>query len=104
VNIFAMDNNEFLKPLLDMMNKRMDGLESKIDTNTSTTNQVLAQAQETNGRMLSAEDAIKRLEIVKGSRPFTFSPNLIYMIAAGFVLLLAIIAVMLHINIGSLLK
>ena len=99
-----MDNNEFLKPLLDMMNKRMDGLESKIDVNTATTNQVLTQAQETNGRVTSAEQAIKRLEVVKGSKPLVFTPNLVYMIAAGFVLLLAIIAVTLHINIGNLIK
>ena len=93
--------NDFLKPLLEMMNKRMDTLEQKIDSNTQTTQQILEQAKYTNGRVTKTEKAIARLERVRGKR-FELPPNAIYLVALGFVILLIIIARLLHIDIKGL--
>lgn len=95
---------DFLQPLLEMMNKRMDTLEQKIDSNTQTTNQVLQQAKYTNGRVTKAEKAIVRLEKMGGKRVnLNLPPNIIYLLAIGFVILLIIIAKLLHADLGRLL-
>lgn len=100
---------DFLQPLLDLMQRnadrqseRMDAFEKKLDTNTSTTQQVLEQAKETNGRMTRAERAISRLETKKGKK-LELPPNVIYLIALGAVILLAVVATLLHINLSNLL-
>lgn len=100
----GMSNQEdFLKPLLDLMNRRMDGVEKNLQENTKITNQILDQARYTNGRVSKAESDITALQKQAG-RKFNFQPNLMYMIALGSVLLLVIIASLLNINIGGILK
>lgn len=98
------EKNDFLQPLLDMMNRRMDDFDKKIDANTATTNKVLEQVSGITNEVDGHDKAIKRLESVKGKKPLTLNPNVIYLIALGFVMLLAIIAGILHINVGGLLK
>lgn len=96
--------NDFLQPLLDMMAKRLDTLEQKIDANTVTTNQTLEQAKYTNGRVTRAEKAIAKLEQGRGKKlSLDFSPNVIYLVALGAVILLAIIATVLHVQLGGIL-
>lgn len=104
-----MPKNEFLQPLLDLMQRnadaqstRLDSLEAKVDANTAISQDALNQAKETNGRMTRAEKAIARLENKKGKK-LELPPNVIYLIALGAVILLAVIATLLHINLGSLL-
>lgn len=100
---------DFLQPLLDLMqrnasdqSKRMDSLEAKLDTNTTTTQKILDEAQYTNGRVTANEAAIKRLESASGKK-LNLPANVIYLIALGAVILLAVIATLLHINLGSIL-
>ena len=90
-----MKDDNFLQPLLDMMNRRMDTLEQKIDANTTTTNQVLDQAKYTNGR-------VTKLEQARGKR-LNITPNVVYLMALGAVILLAIIATVLHVQLGGIL-
>lgn len=106
----AMPKNDFLQPLLDMMNRRMDDLEKKIDANTKLTQQALNEIKYTNGRVDGQEKDIGKLKggLAKVERKsglkLEFNPRLMYVIAVGAVLLLAIIASLLHINIGGLFK
>lgn len=95
-------HDDFLQPLLDMMDRRMDTLEHKIDANTVTTNKTLEQARYTNGRVTKAEANIIELQKQSG-RKLNFNPNIIYLLAIAFVLLLAIVASILHIQIGGIL-
>lgn len=100
---------DFLQPLLDLMQrnaadqtKRMDSLETKLDSNTTTTQKILDEAKYTNGRVTDNEAAIKRLESASGKK-LNLPANVIYLIALGAVILLAVIATLLHINLGNLL-
>lgn len=111
---------DFLQTILDMMgkrmddlgnkidtnnvamNKRVDAIEDKIDTNTSVTQGILTEAKYTNGRVSRNEKSIVRLESKKGKK-LELPPNVIYLIALGAVILLAVIATLLHINLGNLL-
>jgi septal ring factor EnvC (AmiA/AmiB activator) len=104
----ANQKQDYLQPLLDLMqrnadqqSKRMDGLEKKIDANTTTTNQVLDQAKYTNGRVTKAEKRIRNLES-RGFKKLNINPNTLYMIALGCVIALYIIAKSLHIELGDL--
>lgn len=107
----AMKNQpDFLQPLLELMQrnaesqtKRLDSFESKMDANTVTTQQVLDEIRATNGRVTVNEAAIKRLETSKGKK-LEIPPNVIYLIALGAVILLAVVATLLHVNLGGLLK
>lgn len=100
---------DFLQPLLDLMqrnadaqSKRMDGFEAKLDANSVTTQKTLDEAQATNGRVTLVESAVKRLESAKGKK-LDLPANVIYLIALGAVILLAVVATLLHINLGNLL-
>lgn len=97
------ENQDFLQPLLDLMNKRMDTMENKIDANSATTEKVLEQARYTNGRVTKAEANITALQKQAG-RKLNLQPNLLYLIATGGIILLAIIAQLLHISLGGLIK
>jgi hypothetical protein len=96
----TMDNQEnFLKPLLDMMNQRMDGLSAqmtdsakKIDTNTALTNKVLAQANKTNGRVNGLEQREADAKNVKAAHKYNLSPNVIYLIAVAGVIIVIVVA------------
>lgn len=107
----AMKNQpDFLEPLLKLMQQnaeaqtgRMDKFEAKMDANTATTQKVLDEIRDTNGRVSETERAIKRLQTAKGKK-LALPPNVIYLIALGAVILLAVIATLLHVNIGGLLK
>lgn len=93
----------FLRPLLDMMNKRMDVIGNKIDANTLTTEKTLTQAQYTNGRVSKLEQKVADMQNSSAAKKVSLSPNVIYLIALGSVILLVIIAVLLKIPIGGLL-
>jgi hypothetical protein len=95
------EQENFLKPLLDMMNKRMDEISSKLDDNTAISQQALDEARSAHGKIETAEAAIRRLERTKG-RKLDLPPNVIYLIALGAVILLLVIATLLHINIGGI--
>ena len=97
------ENQDFLQPLLDLMNRRMDTMEKKIDANSETTEKVLEQARYTNGRVTKAEGAIKALQSQAG-RKLNLTPNVMYLIALGAIILLVIIASLLGIDLGGLLK
>lgn len=104
------DQNEFLKPLLDMMNGRMDRIESKIDTNTTLTQQALDEVRDANGRLDGHSGKIKNLQNemsklqTRGFKKIDLSPNVMYLIAVGAVILLAIVATLLHISLGGLFR
>jgi Flp pilus assembly protein TadB len=97
------EHDDFLKPLLDLMNRRMDTIETKVDANTNITAEVLEQARHTNGRVTKSEDDIKALQTQAGHK-FNLQPSLLYLIALGAVILLVVIASLLHINLGGILK
>lgn len=102
--------NDFLKPLLDMMNRRMDGLEKKIDNNTDLTQKSLDEISATNSTVAQHDSAIKTLQHAlqrterKSGKRIDLNPNVVYLIALGAVILLVIIASILHINLGGLFK
>lgn len=120
-NIKTMTKNDFLQQVLDMMDKRMDSLEhkiddnnvamnkrvdtieGKIDTNTQVTQDVRDTAKRTNGRVSLVEKAVKKLEGRSGKK-FNLEPNVIYFIALGTVILLTIIASMLKVDLRGLLR
>lgn len=63
-------NNDFLKPLLDLMQKnaerqdeRMDTIEAKIEKNTEVTNQIHTQTLKTNGRVNRHDEEIKEIKL-----------------------------------------
>lgn len=82
----------FLQPLLDLMNKRMDTIESKVDSNTTLTNQVLDQARRTNGRVTKLEKIGADKKNNKTASRFNLNPSIIYLIAIGAVIVLVIVA------------
>lgn len=98
------EKNDFLQPLLDMMSRRMDDLSNKIDANTATTTKVLEEVSGIKSEVDRHDGAIKRLEVGRGKKPLMLNPNVMYLIALGFVMLLAIIAAVLHVNVGGILK
>lgn len=86
----------------------MDELGSKIDANTIISQKALDEAHdaatkaaEVASRTHDNEAAIRSLERRHGKK-LNLPPNLIYLLALGTVLLLAIIAVLLHVNIGKI--
>lgn len=101
MNITAMPNKDFLEPLLDLMNKRMDSLEAKVDANTQVTTETLAQAKHTNSRVTKLEKRMAKVELTRG-RKLNIDPKLLYTLATALVLLLAIVAAKAGVNTGSL--
>jgi F420-0:gamma-glutamyl ligase len=107
---FSMsEQNEFLQPLLDLMNKnadalssRLDKVEKKIDDNTSTTNKILSQARYTNGRVTKLEKLNADKTAIKVAKRFNVDPKTVYIVAIGAVIVLAIVATLLHINLGGI--
>jgi len=95
--------NDYLQPLLDLMNKRMDSLEDKIDTNTETTNKILDQARYTNGRVTQAEKDIKVLQGKKGKK-LNIPTSILYLIALAAVIALIIVAKLLGVELGEILS
>lgn len=83
--------SEFLQPLLDMIDRRMDKLEAKVDANTVITNKTLVQAQYTNGRVTKLEGFAATKDAAKTAKKFNLPPNVIYILAVAAVLLLAIV-------------
>jgi hypothetical protein len=96
------DTENFLKPLLDLMNKRMDDLSTKVDSNTSLTEQTLTQTRYTNGRVTKLEKNMADMQNRKSAHKLNVAPNIVYLVAVGSVVLLIIIATLLHINLGSI--
>lgn len=85
------DQTEFLKPLLDMIDRRMTTLESKVDANTVITSKILVQAKYTNGRVTKLEGLTATKDAAKTAKKFSIPPNAIYVLAVAAVLLLGII-------------
>lgn len=109
--VMTQRQNDFLQQLLETMQRnsdrqeqRLDELTTKIDGNTATTNQILTQAQATNGQVLRHDQEIKDLQKKAGSKLSSVSPNVIYLVALGSVILLMVIATMLHVDIKGLFK
>ena len=103
--------NDFLQQLIETMqryqdrqDKRLDELNEKIDGNTQTTNQILVQAQRTNGRVNRHDTEIKELQKKSGSKLANINPNVIYLIALGAIILLMIIASILQVDLKGLFK
>lgn len=107
-NTMVKDN--FLQQVLDLMNKRMDGLEKKVDDNTSLTQQALTEVQATNGKVADQEKLLQTFKTAlgkverKSGKKIDLSPNVLYLIALGSIILLLIIASILHVDLGGLLK
>lgn len=64
----SMSNQDFLQPLLDLMQKnadrqdeRMDRLDAKLEANTTLTNKIHEQTKKTNGRVNKHDDQIADL-------------------------------------------
>lgn len=98
-----MAENDFLKELLDTFTQRMDRIEGKVDKNTDLTQQALSESRATNGAVGILEGRVKKLETKKGEK-LDLSPNVIYLIALGGVILLIIVASILGVNLGGLVK
>lgn len=98
----SVANKDFLQTIFDMMNRRMDDLDSAIKTNTSISQKALDEVQAISPMVKQHEKAIKALERKHGKK-IDLPPNVIYLIALGAVILLAVVATLLHINLGSLL-
>lgn len=97
------DTENFLKPLLEMMDKRMDSLDKKIEENTALTNQTLTQAKYTNGRVTRLEKKVADQQAAKIAKKFSLSPNVIYLIAVGAVVVLIIVATLIGAPVKGLL-
>jgi len=82
---------DFLQPLLDMIDRRMNKLEEKVDANTVITNKTLVQAKYTNGRVTKLEGLTATKDAAKTAKKFSIPPNAIYVLAVGAVLTLGII-------------
>lgn len=100
-----MAENDFLQQLIKMMDERLARVENKIDANTSLTQKALDTARHVDGRVDRAEKDIVALQKQAGKRPpIQLSPNVIYLIALGAVILLAVVAALLKVDLGGLLK
>ena len=96
--------NDFLKPLLDVMNDRMDRIEDKVDANTTLTQQTLTQAKYTNGRVTKLERQVAAEKAKKTAKKLNLpTPPVLYLIALGAVILLIIVATLLKVPLGGLL-
>lgn len=102
--------DEFLKPLLDLMqrnaerqDKQLDELTRKIDANTAISQQALEESKATNGRINAVEGRLRKVETKKGKK-LELNPNVIYLIALGAVILLIIVASLLKVDLGGLVK
>lgn len=105
-----MVKDNFLQQVLDLMNKRMDGLEKKIDDNTVVSQQALDEIKTTNGKVADQEKLLQTFKTALGKverragKKIDLSPNVLYLIALGSIILLLIIASILHVDLGGLLK
>lgn len=100
---------DYLQTLLDRMNKQSDDLSGEISKlrdevseNTKTTNQILDQAKYTNGKVMDLQKRTKALEKTRGRR-LNIDPKTVYILAIALMLLLAIIASKLNINLQGIL-
>ena len=106
----AMTKNDFLQPLLDLMqrnaqdqSKRMDEFDSKLTANTKLTQKALDELQTNHATLQEHTRAIKALERKKGKK-LDISPNVLYLVALASVILLLIIATILHVDLGRIFK
>lgn len=106
-DILMAEQNDFLKPLLDMMSGRMDRLEQKIDASTAMQSKILEHSEHVDDQIDEHGKTLETLTVElsrlqkQGYRKLDLSPNIMYLIAVGAVLLLAIVAALLHVNIGG---
>lgn len=105
----TMEKDNFLKPLLDLMNDNADKLSKRMDTQDanlldikSIANQALTQAKYTNGRVTKLEKQKADEKNKKVAKKFGVSPNLLYILALIVLVGLIIVATLVHAPIGGL--
>lgn len=83
---------------LDLLESGFAELKREVQANTKTTNEVLTQAKYTNGRVTKLE---KRMAKVEGQkwRKLNLDPKILYPIAVSLMILLAIFATKMGINV-----
>ncbi len=99
----TLAKNEFLQPLLDLMNKNADNLSKRMDTQDTllagiktTADAALAQAKYTNGRVTKLENQRAQDKNKKVAKKFGLSPQLLYIMAIIVLVTLFIIAKLVH--------
>ncbi len=104
-----MAKNDFLQPLLDLMNhnaeeqsKRMDNQDLLLGQLKTTADAALAQAKYTNGRVTKLENQRAQDKNKKIAKKFGLSPQLLYIMAAIVLVALLIVATLVHAPIGGL--
>ena len=99
----TMAENDFLDKLLDEITKRLDRVEGKVDKNTALTQEALNAAKAAASEHDNIKKRVGKLEAEKGKK-LDLPPNVIYLIALGGVILLIIVASILGVNLGGLVK
>lgn len=97
MDIETKSNKSLLQEIFNMINGRMDRLETKLDNNTETIGNISTSSSK---RLDAAEYAIKRLEHRRGGK-LDLSSNVIYILAVASLVILLIIAKLLNVNLGS---
>lgn len=111
----AAKRDDFLKPLLELMQRHNDSLEKKVEDNTKLTQKALEEAQHahkqakiTNGRVNQTEKQIKSLEAKLETKKtwaayvVTLPPKVLYLLAVSCVILLLIVANKLKVDLSGL--
>lgn len=98
----SVANKDFLQTIFDMMNRRMDDLDTAIKANTAISQKALDEVRTVAPIVQQHEKALKALERKHGKK-LDLPPNVIYLIALGAVILLVIVATLLRIDLGNLL-
>lgn len=94
---------DYLPQLLQDIQERLVRLDNKQDKQLAQLNGIEIQTNRTNGRVTQLEKEMKSLERKKG-KTFRMPPlTIMYLLAIAFVILLAIVATAMKINISGLL-
>lgn len=91
-----MAQHEILQPIIDMLDRRMNRLESKIDVNTTITLELGQQFK-------SMVERVEQLE-AKAQRKFTIPPNTLYLLCVAAVIAFSIVASVLNVEVGQILN
>ena len=116
--MYMTKQNEFLQPLLDLMQQNHDELKHEVSTIKSSQDEMrniqsgqaiqLAriedQTNKTNGRVTHLEKQLAKVETSKGKKIKLPSDGVLKLLALSFVILLVIVASVLRVPLGGLLK
>ena len=97
--IMSDDKDKYFVKYLE---EKFTTLGKQIDDNTKLTREVSAKQDYTNGQVQSHARRLKSLESSRGKR-LNLNPNLLYLLAVGGVIALAIVASILGVNLRGLL-